>query len=101
MTTATLVRDTSLSAYDGLKSDGRAGAQEQRVLDAMQHGRDYSLQELARATGMPINAVSGRVNGLKKKGLVVEAPRRACSVTGNTIHPVRLPSLDGQGSLFQ
>lgn len=98
MTTATMIRDTSLHAYDRLQSTGKAGRQEQDILDAMTPGRGYTLQELSRLTGKPINVISGRVNGLKKKRLVFEGARRACTVTGSTVIPVIKP--EAQGELF-
>lgn len=52
---------------------------------------DSSLREIAAMTRLQINAVSGRVNELKKLGLLVEGPTRRCTVTGSTITPVKFP----------
>jgi biotin operon repressor len=85
------VRDTSLSAYRELKDTGKLGKQEQRIYQTiLKSGDAMSLQEIASATGIGINAVSGRVNGLKKNGFLVEGQKRNCKVTGRTVRPVRI-----------
>lgn len=95
----TNVRESSRAAYDELRDTGRLGRQQQTILDQIKPGRDYSLRELSRLTHLEINAVSGRVNDLKKMNLLVEGEKRACTVTGKTIPPVKLPAK--QGELFQ
>ena len=47
-----------------------------------------SLREISAITGFEINAVSGRVNTLKKEGRVLEGTRRKCFVTNRLITPV-------------
>ena len=95
----TNVRESSRAAYSELRDTGRLGRQQQTILDQIKPGRDYSLRELSRLTHLEINAVSGRVNDLKKLNLLVEGEKRACTVTGKTITPVKLPAK--QGELFQ
>jgi len=95
----TQVRDTSRVTYQSMKDTGQVGAQACFILSRMSSSRDYSLQEISKITGLPINAVSGRCNDLKKAGLLIEANKRPCSITGRTVHPVALPK--GQGELFQ
>lgn len=89
----------SRAAYQDMRDTGRLGKQQQTILGKVQAGRDYSLRELAALSGLEINAVSGRVNDLKKLNLLVEGEKRACTVTGKTITPVKLPAK--QGELFQ
>jgi len=86
------VRDTSRAAYEGLVDTGKLGDQERTIMLALHRNarRDWSLQEIVRLTGIAINAVAGRVNGLKKKGFLVECDKRACSITGKTVRPVRI-----------
>ena len=84
----TNVRSTSKEAYADLKEEGTLGDQERTILESMQRGWNYSLRELEKITGIQINAVSGRVNGLKKKGFVLECDKRPCSITGKSITPV-------------
>jgi predicted transcriptional regulator len=87
----TNVRNTSKEAYAELKDEGTLGKQEETILSVMKEGWNYSLQEISQLTGIAINAVSGRVNGLKKKGWLVECEKRPCSVTGKNITPVMKP----------
>jgi DNA-binding CsgD family transcriptional regulator len=84
------MQDTSIKAYNGIKYDGTLQKQEKQILDHMKRGLDYSLQELSQITGIGINAVSGRCNGLKKKGVLQCAQKRRCSITFKTINPLIL-----------
>lgn len=52
-----------------------------------------SLNEIAFGTGYKINAVSGRVNEMKKAGELVETDKRPCTITGRTIRPVTAASM--------
>ena len=88
VTKVTNVRSTSKEAYAELKEEGTLGKQEETILAAMKNEWNYSLQEISQLTGIAINAVSGRVNGLKKKGFVLECDKRKCSITGKSITPV-------------
>lgn len=94
----TQMQDTSLSAYSELRETKKVGKQAQTILNHLHAGRDYSLQEISRITGMAINAVSGRCNDLKKIGLLSEFRKRPCSITGKTILALKLPQ--AQGRLF-
>ncbi|WP_396189813.1 hypothetical protein [Flavobacterium sp.] len=95
----THVRGASLAAYQELTETGKLSNQANKILTAMKAGRDYSLQELSRLTGIAINAVSGRCNDMKRLGVLVEATSRKCSITGRSVHPVRIPSINGELSL--
>ena len=86
----TEIQGTSLLAYDEIKEQGTIGDQERRIIHALAVGKDYSLQEISKITGISINAVSGRCNGLKKKRWLVERDKRRCKVTGRTIRPLSL-----------
>ena len=87
----TNVRETSKEAYAELAEKGKLGAQEEIILNAMKPSWNYSLQEISKLTGIAINAVSGRVNGLKKKNWLVECGKRSCGITGKNITPVMMP----------
>jgi len=87
---ATNIRSTSLEAYEDLREEGTLGKQEKVIIDSMQQGWNYSLREIEKITGIQINAVSGRVNGLKKKGFVIECDKRQCTLTGRMIIPVTI-----------
>ena len=83
------IRDTSLEAFRELNESGQLGLQEQKIYDQIaRHGEPLTLQEIAKATGIGINAVSGRVNGLKKKNLLEECEKRKCHLTKRTVTPV-------------
>ena len=85
-----MVRNTSIIAYNDLKNSGKQPTQNQLILNALKKNvRPMSLQEICDITNMQINAVSGRVNDLKKANQVVEAPTRKCTITRKTITPVR------------
>lgn len=92
------MQETSLMAYDELKSNGKQSKQTEVILSKLSHGRDYSLREIQQLTGYEINAVSGRCNDLKKMHMLNECQKRKCTVTGKTITPLRLPQK--QESLF-
>jgi len=85
-----MVRTTSIIAYNDLKSSGKQPTQKQIILNALRKNKKpMSLQEICDKTNFQINAVSGRVNDLKKSNQVVEARTRKCSITRKTITPVR------------
>ena len=84
------MKDTSLMAYDELKTSGKQPKQKDIILNVLKGcDKALSLQEICNKTGMAINAVSGRVNDLKRANQVVEATKRKCSVTCKTITPVK------------
>lgn len=95
----TQVQDTSIDCYHDLQREGHLSHQQMLILDVIQEGRDYTLQELVRLTGLGINAVSGRCNELRKLELLSLADRRKCSISTRTVWPVRLPTK--QKELFQ
>lgn len=82
------VADTSIEAYREHKGEGLAGKQAETILKNLKEGKDYSRREIARELGMELSSVCGRVNELLQVGLLEEAPKRRCSVTHKTIHPV-------------
>lgn len=95
----TQVAHTSIRNYDRMRSSGQLGRVQQEIMAVIDvWPRDYSLKEIAKATGLAINTVSGRVNELRQMGQLEQAPQRACKVTGRTIRPVRRPH--PQGALF-
>jgi hypothetical protein len=94
----TAVASTSIANYHTIKRDGTVSARQAQILAAVQPGRDYTLQELVKLTGLPVNVVSGRCFELKDAGELVLAEKRACTVTGRLVAPVKLPS--AQGSLL-
>ena len=85
-----MVRTTSIIAYNDLKLSGKQPTQKQIILNTLRENKTpMSLQEICDRTNFQINAVSGRVNDLKKSNQVVEAHTRKCTITRKTITPVR------------
>jgi predicted transcriptional regulator len=85
------VSETSIDCFYGHVVPVLAQPQQIEILAAMDLGRDYSLSEISRATGIEKSTVSARVNSMKSAGLVEHGPARKCSITGITIKPVRKP----------
>lgn len=52
-------------------------------------GGDHTNAEIARALSVPINTITPRVLELRKMGLILDAGRRMCKVTGSTVHAWR------------
>lgn len=88
------VQSTSRLAYNELRDSGVLGDQQQQVYGVFRPGQDLSLQEVSRASGVTINAVCGRVNELKKMGLLEKATKRPCLITGRLIQPIQMPEGD-------
>ena len=84
-----MIATTSKQAYKDIVNSGTTLTQQQMILsilDAVE--RPLSGRELMAGTGLEINAISGRVNDLKKAGKVIECSRRKCSVSKTMITPV-------------
>jgi len=87
------MQDTSREAYKDIISTGRLGSQKQEIVECVREfdrGFGMSLQEISKKTGFQINAVSGRVNTLKKESILAHTYKRKCYITARTINPVKL-----------
>lgn len=82
------VKETSALAYRELVESGKHDTQVAQILALLRQSKPLSLREIQRETGLDINAVSGRVNGMKQNGLLIEARKRDCTVTGRYVTPV-------------
>ena len=86
-------RETSRSAYRKARFSGKLTRQ-QEVVVAWLRGRvgDATRQEIARGTGLGINAVCGRVNELldPEIGVLRETGKRKCRATGETANTLVL-----------
>ena len=97
-------RESAIDCYYNKVMPKLASSQNERVMNAIKPGNDYSLSELMALTnrsGKPAidkSSMSRVVNGLRAAGRLVTAPDRKCSVTKITVTPSRLPSK--QGDLF-
>ena len=89
-----MTRTTSRIAYREINEDGTVISQSdyiKSIVYSIPHqDKDFgiTLRELTRTTGFDINAVSGRVNELKKNGHVEECSKRKCQITGRLVTPV-------------
>ena len=85
-------RNTSRTSYVDLLKSGNATTQVQQILAVLGEEqlkiKDLTLKEISRLTGIEINAVSGRVNSMKKQGLVTEQCKRPCRISGRTVTPI-------------
>ena len=92
---AWMIRSTSIESYYFLKDNGTINKQEFEVLKYLTAmGTPQTLKEISRATGIEINAVSGRVNSLKKKDyqgqkIVIECDKRKCTISTMNVTPVK------------
>lgn len=93
-----MIADTSVTAYHEHRDTGKLSRQANTILSQMAPGTTYSRRELARHTGLELSSVCGRVNELLAIGLLEETATRRCSITGKTVHPVKLSSI--QPDLF-
>jgi len=83
------VRQTSKEAYSTLKEEGTMGKQSAIIYDFLKKtGVPKTLRQIKEATGIDINAVSGRVNWLKNNNYLKEAERVKCPITKRTVNPV-------------
>lgn len=88
------VRDTSMAAYRGLEWSGKLGKQQQIVVDffVANPGR-WTRQEIARGTGLSINATCGRVNELLAEPFAILEEgdeKKDCSITKNRVNALAL-----------
>ena len=90
-----MVRTTSKLAYKEINEDNTISNQSEFIYRIVKdtcddgHYENLSLKEIKSLTSIDINAVSGRVNELKKQGRLVEDSKRKCNITGRLITPVR------------
>ena len=84
-------RITSTLAYNELKYSGQQKNQKDIIVDVLiYYPKGLSLREICEKTEFDINAVSGRVNDLKKLGVLEEMEKRKCSITNRLIIPVTI-----------
>ena len=101
-----MIRKTSKSAFDHNKRSGISGSQKKELYDLVDRmtsrrsGWGVTLKELSRESGLEINAVSGRINDLKKEGLISECSKRKCSITNRTVVPVAIGDGDVGGTSY-
>lgn len=86
------MRDTSLDAYLDLSCAGEIAERQRDLLRFLVNNseRDHSRRELARATGIELCSVTGRVRELLDRELIQECALRKCRISGRGVYPVRV-----------
>lgn len=85
------VATTSRIAYKDINESGVSKNQKDKIYDIVNKDnteKGMSLREISAFTGIEINAVSGRVNDLKKDNRLETTTKRKCSITNRLISPV-------------
>lgn len=88
---------TSKQAYKEIHEQGIASTQKNDIMSVVNEyyynkGLGMSLREICAITNYEINAVSGRVNDLKKDGKLKTTYKKKCPVSRrliNAIEPIR------------
>ena len=88
-----MIAHTSKLAYKQINDEGTSESQKKTILSIVklhynQVKRDMSLREISLSTGIDINAVSGRVNDLKKDRKLQTVEKRKCTITNRLVAPV-------------
>jgi hypothetical protein len=76
---------TSLLAYLDLRRTGELGKQECLVLEALRHLGRASDRMIEARTHLDINAVTGRRNGLLRKGYILLDGVDECAISHNMV----------------
>ena len=78
-----MIQSTSILAYysDVLPSLGK---RQEIVLEEILKSENITNTEISARLNLPINTITPRVFELREKGLVVEARKRICKITGKT-----------------
>tara|TARA_R110002020_G_scaffold139585_1_gene310557 strand:+ start:500 stop:814 length:315 start_codon:yes stop_codon:yes gene_type:complete len=87
------MQETSRIAYKQIIEEGTMNNQKEHIVMYVHdfaQDNGLSLREICKGTGLDINAVSGRVNDLKKEGILVTIEKRNCSITGRLVMPIIL-----------
>tara|TARA_R100000773_G_C4206495_1_gene107248 strand:+ start:64 stop:375 length:312 start_codon:yes stop_codon:yes gene_type:complete len=88
-----LVTETSKKSYKQINQDGTATTQKKHILKVVQeyyfkNGVGMSLREICKLTSYEINAVSGRVNDLKKQKKLDTWYKKKCPISYKTINAI-------------
>ena len=98
-----MIRKTSKDAHNQNKNSGITRSQKKTLYDLVdrltKNNRSFgiTLKEISRESGLEINAVSGRINDLKKEGMIAECSKRKCSITNRNVVPVTIGNGDVGG----
>lgn len=79
-----MLLDTSLDAFQSIIP--QLGSRQAAVYDIIRHLKNPTNAEISRFMGLPINTITPRTNELRKRGLVTDAGKRICKVTGREVY---------------
>jgi transcription initiation factor IIE alpha subunit len=82
-----MIQETSLWAHEIASKN--LGAKQKQVLDALRFFPDATNAEIAAHMAFSVNRITPRILELREMGLVFDAGRRRCKVTGGTAHAWR------------
>ena len=83
-------RVTSRVTYKDILTNGKADTQRKHILKLLATGESLSRREIASVVRMETSSVSGRINELIKRDIVIEEAKRKCTISNKLIYPVRL-----------
>ena len=88
-----MTKATSKASYREEKENGNVMSQENKILEIISIGGDWSLQEImaayrAKWGNIELSSVSARCNKLKEEEKIFEASPRKCSITDKTVNPL-------------
>lgn len=85
------IRETSAAAYHSLDIN-ESEKKVMRWFHSQPPGARFNRRMVSVRSGIPVNAVCGRVNALVEKGYLEELPAERDPMTGKSAHPVRVRS---------
>jgi glutaredoxin len=88
-----MVTQTSKQAYKEINEEGVSYTQKQNIMKVVTehyniHSKGMSLREICAITEYEINAVSGRVNDLKKDGKLTTFDKKKCPYSKRTVNAI-------------
>ena len=88
-----MTKATSKASYREEKENGNVMSQENKILEIISIGGDWSLQEImaayrAKWGNIELSSVSARCNKLKEENKIIEIDPRKFSITEKTINPL-------------
>ena len=88
-----MVTQTSKQAYKEINEEGASYTQKHNIMKVVTehyniHSKGMSLREICAITEYEINAVSGRVNDLKKDGKLTTFDKKKCPYSKRTVNAI-------------
>ena len=80
-----VMRMASLKAFNEIAVNGVLGLQEQLILNYIKENPKVTRKQIARSLNLDVSSVSGRVNGLMNKNLVIDDKKGKCPISGKVV----------------